>query len=81
MEINLAAGSKSIYITYIYIYIYILIVKRDIIVGLRWRDSLYERLGNWMVNESVKIRTVQALSLKQSLDSRNDLVRGLSFRV
>ena len=34
-----------------------------------------------MVNASVKIRTVQALSLKRSLDSRNDLVRGLSWRV
>ena len=34
-----------------------------------------------MVNASVMIRTVQALSLKRSLDSRNDLVRGLSWRV
>ena len=34
-------------------------------LGLRLRDSLYERLGNWMVNESVKIRTAQALSLQQ----------------
>ena len=34
-----------------------------------------------MVNASVKIRTVQALLLKWSLDSRNDLVRGLSWRV
>ena len=34
-----------------------------------------------MVNASVKIRTAQALSLKQSLDSRNDLVRGLLWRV
>ena len=50
-------------------------------LGLRWKDSLYQRLGNWIVNASVKIRTVQALSLKRSIDSRNDLVRGLSWRV
>ena len=34
-----------------------------------------------MVNASVKIQTVQALLLKRSLDSGNDLVRGLSGRV
>ena len=47
-------------------------------LGLRWRDSLCECLGNWMINASVRIRTVQALSLKQSLDSSNNLVRVLS---
>ncbi len=34
-----------------------------------------------MFNASVKIRTVQALSLKRSLDSRIGLDRGLSWKV
>ncbi len=34
-----------------------------------------------MFNASVKIRTVQALSLKRLLDSRNGLARGLSWKV
>ena len=48
---------------------------------LCWRESLSERLGNWLVDASMKIRALQAISLKRALDWGNSLVAGLSWTV
>ena len=47
-------------------------------LGSCWRESLSERLGNWLVSASVKIYALQGISLKRALDSRNSLVAGVS---
>ena len=47
-------------------------------LGMRQRDSIVERLPDF-VEASLKMKILQTKFLKQAIDSRNELVRGLAL--